>query len=149
MIVVLGINHARATGINKKTGQARDFDPQNVCGYRSPETPQETAACVAAALNYYNICAPDVRVGAFGLFPASEADVAALGERLILASDFGELLGHGRTCEYCGALFLPTAPRQKVCTRPECQKRRLSNKQAAYQRRVRAKAALDKAQKKN
>lgn len=40
-----------------------------------------------------------------------------------------------RRCRYCGELFLPFAPRQEVCKKPECQRKRKNDKARAYYER--------------
>lgn len=141
MILIDGLNHIRLTGIwDEPGGKAEDFDPENCGGYRSPQTPQERAACVAKALEYYNECPPSARTGQFGIVAISKEQAEFLGDASAAASLMqfdleAEFSKHSKVCKFCKQFFLPDSLRQDVCKRPECQRRRRSQNMAAYRKR--------------
>lgn len=148
MILIDGINHLRVTGIwNEASGGAEDFDPENCGSYRSPQTPQERADCVAKALEYYNSCSPNVRTGPFGIITITREQAELLGDDSAAASLMqfdleSEFLEHAKTCKYCKQLFLPDSLRQEFCKRPECQRRRRAKNMAAYRKRKKLNPAV-------
>lgn len=151
MILIDGIDHIRLVGIwDAPEGKAEDFSPENCAGYRSPKTPQERAACVEKAREYYNSCAPDRRTGMFGIITITSEQAEFLGEETawssLTAQDFEEdLIELLEPCRYCGQPFLPHSPSQKVCKRPECQRKRKAEKMAAYRKRKKSKPSQDPA----
>lgn len=44
-----------------------------------------------------------------------------------------------RRCRYCADLFLPNAPRQEVCKKAECQRKRKNDKAKSYNERKKLK----------
>lgn len=151
MILIDGINHIRLTGIwDEPGGGAEDFDPENCGGYRSPQTPQERAACIAKALEYYNACSPSVRTGPFGIITITREQAELLGDASAAASLMqfdieAEFLEHAKSCKFCEQLFLPDSLRQDICKRPECQRRRRAEKMAAYRKRKKNNPSQDPA----
>ena len=144
MFLIAGINHLRAIGISE--GKAFDFNPENYGGYRSPQTEEEKKACISKALEYYNSCYPSVRTGDFGIVPVSEQTVEEIGNLLAAETlaeyegiDLADYLSRFQTCEYCGKMFFPESPSQKVCKSDECQKKRKSKKALDYYYRNKSK----------
>lgn len=138
MYFIKGIKNTRCVGIcDEPGGKAQDFDPENIEDYRSPQTNEERCACVARALEYYNNSPTE---GEFGLEPTMPAQVRRLSDLLTEISSFGIefkdwLASHSKNCRYCGQPFFRNASCQDVCKRPECQRRRKSEKATAYYKR--------------
>ena len=137
MFLILGINHLRCVGLWE--GQAVDFNPENAGGYSSPQTKEERTACVAKALEYYNICSPNVRTGDFGIQPITKQTAEEIGDILAAETlaeyegiDFLAYLQKFQTCPFCGRLFFPDSPNQKICKDPECQRKRKAKKALKY-----------------
>ena len=138
MYLIKGINHLRCVGVwDEPGGKAEDFNPENAGGYRSPQTTEERRACVARALEYYNSCPPS---GEFGLEPITAEQAGLLGEAsaeaTLLGMEFEDwLVAHSRHCRYCGHIFIPSSPRQDVCKRADCQRKRKNEKAANFYKR--------------
>ena len=81
-IKIEGINHARIVGIALNDGNAYDFAPANVNGYRVPKNALEVGMCVMQAQKYYEDCVPAVCTGKFGVSSIYEVDVIYLAEQL-------------------------------------------------------------------
>lgn len=64
---IKGVNHDRLVGIDKESGEARDFYYMNYEYYRAPETEEEVAACNAKAREYYDSCVARVKTGEFAV----------------------------------------------------------------------------------
>lgn len=139
MYLIVGINHPRVVGVDKKTGKAYDFDPENADSYRSPKTQKERTACVAVALEYYNACIPTaVAIGDFGLLPISEVDTEDLGVLMAKQSLLLEKI-KARRCRFCDDWFIPHDKQQDVCKKEACQRRRKAEKAYNYYLKKRAK----------
>lgn len=133
MYLIKGINHLRCVGVwDEPGGKAEDFNPENAGGYRSPQTAEERRACVARALEYYNLGKPS---GEFGLEPITAEQAGLLGEVSAEAALPEWLQKHVKRCRYCGRLFIPSSPRQDVCKCPGCQRRRKNEKAANFYKR--------------
>lgn len=139
MFVIKGLDHLRLVGIwDEEGGKAEDFDPENAGGYRSAQTQEEQRACVARALEYYNSC---TATGDFGLEPITAEQAGILGDASAAAGlagiDFENWLApKSRFCRYCGEPFIPAAPRQHVCKRPKCQRKRRADKMRTYRKKL-------------
>ena len=149
MYLIKGIKHLRCVGVwDMPDGKAEDFDLENAGGYRSPQSEEERRACIAKALDYYNGCGD--KTGDFGIEPITAEQAELLGdfsaEASMAAMDFEDWLhSKSRHCRYCKNLFIPNAPGQKVCKRPECQRERKNEKARNYKRRKKSKSSQDPA----
>ena len=131
MYIIIGIDHPRIVGIDKKDGKAYAFNPQNKTGYREPKNAEEEAQMLLCGKEYYDIC--ETKTMPFGILKIAGQPLNALSEHPelygVIANscviDYPEKSKiFIRRCRYCGNLFRPQSPRQQVCKRKECQSKR-------------------------
>lgn len=68
-ILVIGLNHERFVGIDKETGEVRNFNFKNRECYRAPLNKAEEEKCYQEAKRYYDSCIKRCKIDVFSARP--------------------------------------------------------------------------------
>lgn len=71
-ILVIGLNHERFIGMDKETGEVRNFDIRNREYYRAPLNKAEEEKCYQEAKRYYDSCIKRCKIDEFSAKPIAE-----------------------------------------------------------------------------